>query len=338
MSRRGASSRGLGDDDARKVLILAYPGVDLLDLAGAKEVLAVANLHALWEGKTGQPYRVEVVSPGCGPSVETACGLRLTADRTIGRHVGPVDTLIAPAAHPDSPVFSDERFRGNLVRQAGRARRLVAVCAGALVLAWAGLLEGRRVTTHWRACAALKATHPGVEVDPEPVYVKDGNVYTSAGGTAGIDLILALVEEDLGREAALSVAKDLVLFLRRPGGQSQFSEILSRQAGDNSAIEDLLIWVAEHVGEDLSLESLAKRAHMSLRNFTRVFLREVGLTPARYVERVRVEAVRRRLEETNAGIDTIADQCGYGSADSMRRSFRRILGVGPGEYRQRFRG
>ena len=219
---------------------------------------------------------------------------------------------------------------------AQRVRRLGSVCSGAFVLAEAGLLDGRRATTHWSVCDALAQRYPRVRVDPDPIFIRDGRIYTSAGVTAGMDLALALVEEDHGREIALHVARELVLFLRRPGGQSQFSAQLALQTTDHQPLRELQAWIAEHPSADLSVATLAARVAMSPRNFARVFVRELGLTPARFVEQIRVEAARRRLEESAHGVDLIASECGFGSAESMRRSFVRTLRVPPSAYRSRF--
>src|SRR5262249_52522221 len=194
---------------------------------------------------------------------------------------------------------------------------------GTFILAATGLLDGRRATTHWAWCASLASMFPAVHVDPDPIFVRDGNLYSSAGVTAGMDLALSLVEEDLGRTAALETARQLVLFLRRPGGQSQFSAQLSAQAAERQPLRELVAWIVDHPDADLSVEALARRAAMSPRHFARVFTREVGTTPARYVETVRVEAARRRLEEATNGVDAIADACGFGTAETMRRALLR---------------
>jgi transcriptional regulator GlxA family with amidase domain len=219
---------------------------------------------------------------------------------------------------------------------APNVRRIGSVCSGAFILAEAGLLDGRRATTHWGWCKELAQRYPRVKVDPDPIFVRDGSIYTSAGVTAGMDLALALVEEDHGRELALRVARQLVLFLRRPGGQSQFSAQLAVQAADREPLRELQAWIADHLNQDLSVEALADRVAMSPRNFARVFSREVGVTPARFVEQARVEAARRRLEESAHGVDAIASQCGFGTAESMRRAFLRRLHVPPSAYRHRF--
>jgi transcriptional regulator GlxA family with amidase domain len=212
------------------------------------------------------------------------------------------------------------------------------VCNGAFVLAAAGLLAGRRATTHWAACAELQRRHPDVALEPDSIFVSDGGVYTSAGVTAGMDLSLALVEEDLGRRAALEVARWLVLFLKRPGGQSQFSTQLAAQVAEREPLRELQAWIADHLDADLSVPALAERACMSPRNFARTFRREVGMTPGAYVEASRVEAARIALDGTQEPIDAVARRCGFGTIETMRRAFHRRLGVGPGGYRDRFRG
>jgi transcriptional regulator GlxA family with amidase domain len=214
---------------------------------------------------------------------------------------------------------------------------VASVCSGAFVLAAAGLLDGRRATTHWSACDLLARLHPSVTVDPDPIYVRDGDVYTSAGVTAGMDLALAMVEDDLGRDVALAVARRLVLFLHRPGDQSQFSAQLSTQWSDRDPLRRLQQWIADHPGGDLAVEALAARAGMSPRHFARCFRDDTGVTPARYVATVRLEAARRRLEESDDAVEHVAAACGFGTAETMRRAFLRALGVAPTEYRRRFR-
>jgi transcriptional regulator GlxA family with amidase domain len=210
------------------------------------------------------------------------------------------------------------------------------VCSGAFLLAEAGLLDGRRATTHWSVCHTLADRYPAVTVEAEPIYVRDGDVWTSAGVTAGMDLALALVEEDHGRDVALEIARRFVLFLRRPGTQAQFSAQLAAQWAERDVLREIQSHVAEHPDDDLSVEALAARAGMSVRNFARSFRAEVGTTPARYVEGVRIEAARRRLEESDEGVESVAASCGFGTAETMRRSFIRALRVPPAEYRRRF--
>lgn len=317
----------------RRIVFLACPQLVLLDLAGPWEVFHLANLLA---SSRPPPYRLEMVTTGeRGLALDTHSGLRVTAHRSAARYRSRIDTLVIPAAA--GMDVADASLVRPLRRLARRARRIASVCGGAFLLAAAGLLDGRRATTHWAGCAELATRYPRIQVEPDAIYVKDGSIYTSAGVTAGIDLALALVEEDLGRQQALEIARYLVMFIRRPGGQTQFSAALATQLTEREPLRELLAWAAAHPGADLSVEGLAARVHMSPRNFARVFARELGQTPARFVERLRVDAARDRLEETAHDLERIAQSCGFGSANSMRRSFLRVIKVAPSEYRERFR-
>jgi transcriptional regulator GlxA family with amidase domain len=326
-----------GDSSPRRIVIVAFPDVQVLDVTGPLEVFAAtARWLAARRGCVEPVYTVEVVARRAGV-LATSSGLRLVADRAFGTIRSGVDTLLVAGGRGTQGAMRDLTLLAWLRRMALRVRRLGSVCSGTFILAEAGLLAGRRVTTHWASCAALAARYPALRVDPDPIFVRDGHVITSAGVTAGMDLALALVDEDHGREVALEVARHLVLFLRRPGGQSQFSAALAAQTAEREPIRDLQAWVAEHPEADLSVPSLAAQAAMSPRNFARVFTRQVGMTPARYVEAIRVEAARRRLEETGDGVEGIAARCGFGSAESMRRAFLRVVRVSPHAYRGRFR-
>lgn len=320
-----------------RVAVVAVPDAQVLDVTGPLEVF---GRTARWLGderrRSTPAYAVELVAPSRAPLV-TSSGLRLVPDRALAEVRGGVDTLIVAGGRGVRAALGDRRLLAWLRRMAPRVRRLCSVCTGSFLLAEAGLLDGRRATTHWRSCDALARRYPGIRVDPDPIFVRDGDVYTSAGVTAGMDLALALVEEDHGRAVALAVARELVLFLRRPGGQSQFSAQLATQTAEREPLRDLQAWMVDHVGADLSVEALAARVAMSPRNFARVFRREVGLTPGRYVESVRVEAARRRLEESARGVDQVAAECGFGHAETMRRAFLRRLRVSPSAYRARFR-
>ncbi|MGZ6973615.1 MAG: GlxA family transcriptional regulator [Acidimicrobiia bacterium] len=315
----------------RRVVVLAYDGVQSLDVVGPVEVFDVATRHGITP-----PYRVEIVAPTSEPIVSTS-GITLTPTRGIadGRH--PVDTFVVAGGEGVSTALQDETLLDVVRRTARRSRRVASVCSGAFLLAEAGLLDGRRVTTHWTRCRQLARAYPELEVDPDPIFIRDGDVYTSAGVTAGIDLCLALVEEDHGRELALAVARQLVVFLKRPGGQAQFSSHLSTQLAERDVLAEVQGWVADHLDDDLSVARLAERAAMSPRHFARMFRAETGVTPARFVEHARVEQARRRLEDSNVGIEEIAHGCGFGTPETMRRAFLRSLWVGPAEYRQRFR-
>jgi transcriptional regulator GlxA family with amidase domain len=307
----------------RTVAIIVFDGVQSLDVTGPLEVFAHAG-----------GYEITTASP-TGGSVRTSSGLRLVPDTSLRELAKPLDLLIVPGGH--GACRRDPELVAWLRRHAREAARVASVCTGAFLLAEAGLLTGRRVTTHWAHCGELADQYPDVSVDPEPVFIKDGNLATSAGITAGIDLALALVEDDLGRDAALAVARALVVFLRRPGGQAQFSAQLSAQAAERAPLREVQQWIAEHPGADLSVDALAGRASLSPRHFARAFAAETGMPPGQYVGRVRIEAARRRLEDTADGIEETARACGYGTPEAMRRAFARTLGVSPAEYRRRFR-
>jgi transcriptional regulator GlxA family with amidase domain len=309
----------------RRVVIVGFPDVQSLDVAGPVEVFAAAG-----------EYRVEVVAPTAGV-VRASSGLALWVDGSLADVRGPVDTLVVAGGEGTPAVMADEGFVADVRRLAPACRRVASVCSGAFVLAAAGLLDGRVATTHWTVCDALASLFPSVTVDPDRIFVRDGDVWTSAGVTAGIDLALAMVEEDVGREVALAVARRLVVFLKRPGGQSQFSAQLAGQLADREPLSELQAWIADHLDADLSVERLADRAAMSVRNFSRTFAREVGVTPARFVERARVDGARRLLEESAASVDEIAARCGFGTPETMRRTFLRSLRVTPTDYRRRFR-
>jgi len=322
----------------RYVVLIACPKFVLLDLAGPCDVFWMANRvwNKLHPSDTA-PYSIKVLSTTQDLQVRAASGLTLAADALIGDWGGEIDTLLVPGGIDLHDVVRDAAVLKWLQSAAARSRRVGSVCTGAFILAAAGLLEGRTATTHWEECKELAAQYPGVRIAPDRIYVRDGNIYTSAGVTAGMDLGLALVEEDLGQNVSLKVAQELVMFVRRPGGQSQFSTLLEAQAANRQPIRDLAMWMGEHPAGDLSVETMAARVHMSTRNFSRTFRRELGKTPARFVEALRVEAARRMLEETDARMDHIARECGLGSGNSMLRSFLRVLGLPPSQYRERVR-
>ena len=314
----------------RRIAILAFEGVQNLDVTGPFEVFSTANRL-----RGGTEYSVEIVAPRKQP-LRTGSGLTIVPDRATAGVRGAVDTLVV-AGGDVRQAMEDERLVGWVRRTASRARRVASVCSGAYLLAEAGLLEGRRAATHWASVEDLARRHPGTEVDPDSIYVRDGNVWTSAGVTAGMDLALALVEEDLGRKTALDTARWLVVFVKRPGGQSQFSSHLSAQLADRRPIRDLQEWMAANLAEDLAVPALARRAAMSERNFARAFGREVGMTPAAYVETLRVDHARLRLESSGQKLEAVAHDCGFGTVETMRRAFHRRLGVGPAGYRDRFK-
>jgi transcriptional regulator GlxA family with amidase domain len=270
------------------------------------------------------------------PRATTHIQTSLLGDRTYRDCRGQFDTVLVAGGDGAQSAQFTPAFLAWLREQCLSARRFGSVCTGALVLAKARLLDGRRATTHWNWCAELAHNHPLVTVDPNPIYIKDGNCYTSAGVTAGIDLALALVEEDMGSALALTIAQMMVVFLRRPGGQSQFSATLAAQVCESPILNDLLVWVADNIRRDLSIATLARRAAMSPRNFARLFTQETGKTPGKHIEDLRLEAARRQLETKFTSLDEVAKAAGFRSAEVLRRVFVRHLGTTPGQYRKSF--
>lgn len=311
--------------------MVAFEGVQALDVTGPASVFTTANRH-----RPGA-YEVVVASPRGG---EVASSSGVTFGRTVALAAlrGPLDTVLV--AGGDEEALTRAVLEGGLAewlrKVAGTARRMGSVCTGAFALGAAGLLDGRRATTHWRACGLLQEMIPAAKVEPDALHTFDGSVCTSAGVTAGIDLSLAMLERDHGREVAAEVARDLVVFLRRPGGQSQFSAGLAAQAEASDRMSDLVAWMVEHPERELSVPALARRVAMSERNFARVFAREAGMTPARFAERARIDRARIYLEDSDWPLKQVADRSGFGSIDGLQRAFRRLLGVTPAEYRARF--
>ena len=317
-------------------MFVTYPGITALDLVGPHEVFTAAAQVAQRTARESDAYRVEVASITPGP-LQTTRGLVVVADRALASIRGRIDTLVVVGGEGAQAASNDRELVGWIGRAARRSRRVASVCTGAFLLAAAGVLDGRRATTHWRACGELARDYPGITVDPDPIFVRDGNVWTSAGVTAGMDLALALVDDDLGRDVALMTARQLVLFVQRPGGQSQFSAQLGGQLAERNPLRELQQWISEHPDEDHSVDRLAARVAMSPRHFARVFRDEIGSTPAAYVERVRVEVARRLLETTALAAPDVARAAGFGTTETLRRAFARRVGVSPNEYRDRFR-
>jgi transcriptional regulator GlxA family with amidase domain len=313
------------------VVILTYEGLQPLDVAGPAAVFADAS-------KLGHgAYSVEVVAPARAPLVARGSGYAIVPAARMASCRGRIDTLLVAGGGGARNALGDPGVIRWVRRAAARSRRVSSVCTGAFVLAAAGLLEGRRATTHWAWCAELARLYPQVEVDPRPIFVRDGDVWTSAGVTAGIDLALALVEDDLGPELAREVARELVVFVQRPGGQAQFSSHLRAAPAARPPLRELQAWMADNLDADLRVETLAARVAMSPRNFARAFRRETGLTPAAYVESLRVEAARHRLEQGSEPVDLIARRAGFGTPETMRRAFARRVGVPPAQSRARSR-
>ena len=314
----------------RRVEILAFKDVQLLDVAGPLQVFATANDLSRMAGRPA-PYDPIVVA--AGPTTMSSAGLGL-ATQPLPKPRTALGTLVIAGGWGVQAACADKKLVAWVKARAKAARRVASVCSGAFLLATAGLLDGRRAATHWRECREFVERFPKVRLEPDPIFVQDGNVWSSAGITAGIDLALALVEADMGRELALAVARQLVVFLKRPGGQAQFSTTLALQHG-NARFEGLHAWIGENLTGDLSVAALAGASGMSERSFVRHYRRATGTTPARAVEQIRVEAARRTLE-LGLPIKRVATRCGFGSEETMRRSFLRLLGASPQAYRERF--
>jgi transcriptional regulator GlxA family with amidase domain len=323
-------------EKTRRILLLAAPDTQILDLVGPFQVFARASEIVARSHPSAPPlYSLEVVTTDKG-LLRTSCGIRIEGHRTFSEVRGPVDTLLIVGGTTVEAGRESAAVVDWLRQLYPKVRRIGSICTGAFLLARAGLLDQRRATTHWKYCDLLARRYPAIRIDPDPIYVRDGNVYTSAGVTAGMDMALALVEEDVGSTVALHVARELVLYLRRPGGQSQFSVVLNLQLADRQAFRDLGAWVLENLRENLSVEELAWHVGMSPRNFARLFRRQMNMTPAKFVETLRLDAARRRLQESNASLETVAATCGFRNSDAMRTTFKRVLRVAPGEYRWRF--
>jgi transcriptional regulator GlxA family with amidase domain len=322
------------------VVLVAYPGIQTLDVVGPVEVFHTANRMLASAAESGgggarPAYRTEIVTR-TGEPVRSTSGLTLATDAAIEHCAGPIDTLVVVGGDGTADAARDEPLIRWIAEASRRSRRTTSVCSGAFLLARAGLLDGKRATTHWSTCGLLERTNPSTTVERDPIFVRDGDVWTSAGITAGMDLSLALVEDDHGAEVARQVARWLVLFVQRPGGQSQFSAQLAAQQPDRPVLRELDAWMADHLDEDLSVPALARRAGMSTRNFARAFRQELGRTPAAHVESLRTEAARRLLETTDRSIVEVARTCGFGTVETLHRAFHRQVGTTPGAYRRRF--
>ncbi|MER7462322.1 helix-turn-helix domain-containing protein [Streptomyces sp. NPDC097981] len=320
-----------------RVVIAAFPGVELLNVTGPAEVFSVATRVA----GTGRPGYTVRIATADGEPVATSSGIRLMADLTLDEVNGNVDTLLVSGAvrvgdHGVEPVL-DSGIINWLREAAPGTHRMGSVCSGAHLLAAAGVLDGLSATTHWQTAARLAADHPGVTVDPDPIFIREGRLWTCAGIASGMDMALAMVTEDHGPELALAAARTMVMYVKRAGGQSQFSVPLAPPAAPGDRMDDLRMWIGEHLAEDLSAEALAARLHLSVRHFSRLFHRRTGTTPAAYVESARLEAARGLLQDSTHGLPEIAAISGLGSVESLHRSFRRRLGTTPAQYRRRFR-
>ena len=320
----------------RRVAFLVFDDIEIIDLSGPLDVFQWADRWLQVTGRDSERgYETLVVGLRAGP-VKTSSGLDIIAPYSCDDSLGEIDTLVVPGGPWIERACAEPQLIDWLRKTAPRARRLVSVCTGAFLLARAGLLENRFVTTHRMYCDRLAILHPSLRIDRDRIFVRDGHVYTSGGITAGIDLALSLIEEDLGREAPRFIAGLMVVFLRRPGGQNQFSIFLQAEATNRPDIRELQAFILANPKADHAVERLAARINMSPRNFARQFLSESGMTPAKFVEHARVEAARCKLEQTHLSLEDIAAEAGFGSAERMQRSFRRLLNVGPQDYRARF--
>lgn len=322
-------------DKTKHIVILTPPNGSILDVAGPLEVFSKTTDHIRTYVPTlNASYTTHVLSIRSTKVVTTSSGLPIITEGGIESINYRVDTILVAGNAPKDMI--PKKIFNWLRERSKTTRRIGSICAGAFILAEAGVLDGKRATTHWRVCEKLAKSYPGIKVESDPIFVKDGNVYTSAGISTGMDLSLALVEDDFGREVALSVARQLVLYLKRPGNQSQFSVMLTNQETDYQPIREIQDWIIDHLDEELTVELLAEKVSMSPRNFARVFLRESGITPAKYIEKLRLETARRRLEETSLTLDEISNECGLGGADALRRLFLRHMKTTPSEYRRNF--
>jgi len=318
------------------VLILGFPDCQLLDVTGTYEVFAQVN-DKLELADQPAFYDVELRGTADHGRLRSSSGLELLSAGDFRDRTAPVDTLMLVGGAGTAEAMVDEDLISWIADRAPSCQRVVSVCSGTFLLAEAGLLDGRAATTHWSGAELLKIAYPEIRVEPDRIYVEDGPIWSSAGVTAGIDLSLALVERDISPSMALSVARELVVFMKRPGGQAQFSAQLSTQWAEREPLRDLQAYIVEHPDRDHRIAELAKRAGMSPRNFARRFTEQVGVTPSRFVERARVESARSKLERSDRGVAEVAAATGFGSSESMRRAFIRALGVAPSDYRSRFR-
>jgi transcriptional regulator GlxA family with amidase domain len=328
------TSRKSQHPKSRQVVMVGFPGAQILDITGPLEVFARTSRWLLDRGVVSyDAYAIELVAARAG-WFDTSGGLRMFATRAYA-DVGGTDTILVAGGIGYREAMRDARLLAWLRRQAARVDRFGSVCTGALLLAAAGLLQGKRATTHWAYLDLLQQMAPDAQVDRDAIYVRSGNLYTSAGVTAGMDMALAMVEADWGKATALAVAQELVMFLKRPGGQSQFSRRLAAEQRDD-VFGALELWILEHLSADLSVEKLAQRANMSARHFARLFKQRMGATPAAFVRRLRVEEARSRIESGAPRVKRIARECGFADDQQLRRAYKHMLGVTPAEYRSRF--
>ena len=319
----------------RRIVFTVYEGVSLLDLAGPLEAFRVADAFSPARGR--RPAYECVVVSSRGGRVKTADGVDLLTTPVRSEWNKDIDTLVVPGGFWVDDVTRDRALVRWIRKAAPVCRRVCSVCVGSFLLAEAGILDGRRAATHWMHAPLLASRYPAVAVEPDAIFVRDGRVWSSAGVTSGIDLALSLIEQDAGKKVAIDVARMLVVYLKRAGGQSQYSALLAAQAQtDADSFSELEQWIAENLKSDLRVEALAERVHMSPRNFARLYAKTRGRTPAKAVEAIRIDAARRQLEDTADRVTAIAEACGFGDEEQMRTAFIRVLGVTPREYRKHF--
>jgi len=323
----------------KHIAFLTIPNATLLDITGPYEVFAQTMEYIeAKESKDNIRYILHNVSAERNKNITTASGMTIHCQETIRDIDYDIDTLFIPGV-PNSlqPTYKLNSHALNWIKeQAGKVRRLCSVCTGTFLLAEAGLLNGKKATTHWEKCEILGQMYPNTKVDPNSIFVKDRNIYTSAGISSGMDLALALVEEDFGKSTALNVARQMVLYLKRPGSQSQYSSVLTHQHTDYRPIQDICQWIEEHLEENITMEVIAEKCAMSVRNFTRVFTRETGISPGRYIDKLRVETACRYLVDTQLSMKEVAILCGLTSVDNMRKVFLKYISISPMDYRKNF--
>ncbi len=318
----------------KRMEFFLYPGMIALDVTGPLDVFQTANELLSRNAREGEGYELvfSALEPGL---VATSSGLRLYADSNHGMQT--TDSLLVPGGIAAETISSDSAIVQAVGLAARKAQRIVSVCSGAFLLAAAGLLDGHRVTTHWIVADRLADRYPNVCIEPDAIYIQDGNIATSAGVTAGIDLALALVEDDYGPTLAIEVARILLLYRRRPGNQSQFSTPLAMQAKAGKRFKDLFDWIETHLDQNLTVERLAEQAHMSPRTFARIFPSETGMSPGRFIEQLRIDRARELLESGIEGLESVAHESGFGREERLRRAFQRRLGISPAQYRAHFK-
>lgn len=326
------------DETYKHIAFLVVPYATLLDITGPYEAFSLATqCLQSYTNNNKTSYKLHSLSIDRNKVVRTSSGLCLLCESSIQSLDYEIDTLFIPGIPESLADMVDAKTLLWIKQQSTKVRRICSVCTGAFLLAEASVLENRKVATHWKLSNKLAENYPTLKVDNESIFIKDGHVYTSAGVSSGIDLALALIEEDYGRALALEVARELVVYLKRPGNQAQFSVTLSHQDSDHKPIQEIKDWLPEHLKDRITVEQLAERALMSPRNFARVFTRETGITPAKYIEKLRMEATCRFLTETDLTLEFIAHECGLTGIDNMRRLFLRHMKITPSDYRQRFR-